>query len=152
MHLSLRLKSDILLSALCASHLTKLELDLRPGWDNVGFLRLWLKKKERRLCFRSAPLICGFIANSRQRALACWAPILGATSQGVALPKQQHLALFWRAWGSSACSVPQGEEGGSTTNAIEILKNWNVAMIAAEILITLVLEHLFPSTKCSMSL
>lgn len=28
---SLKLKSGILLSALCASHLTELELDLRPG-------------------------------------------------------------------------------------------------------------------------
>ena len=70
-NVSLKLKSGILLSALCAFHFNKLEVDLRPGWDNGGFLRLGLREEGRRLCFRSNPQICCFVAKSRQRALAC---------------------------------------------------------------------------------
>lgn len=56
MHVSLRLKSDILLSALCASRLTKLELDLRPGWDNVGVFKVVAKKEGKKIMVQIEPL------------------------------------------------------------------------------------------------
>jgi len=49
---SLKLTSDILLSSLCPSCLTKLELDIRPGWDNEGFLKVGAERGGKEIMFQ----------------------------------------------------------------------------------------------------
>lgn len=104
MNVSLKLESGILLSVLHASHLTKLELDLGLGWDSAAFLRLELREEGRRLRFRWNPQICCFVANSRQRALTCWAPILVLPSPGCCPP--QIPPPCWPSEGLGVLSLP----------------------------------------------